>query len=208
MFVERVTRAAVALLDENDAAWNVLEASGISRGVSGLRSWSSAAANVAERGSIDPLTRPIAPADGRATLRTCGRGSLREAKRVKGLSTLAERWQATRHGSTQQPAPVIRDPALVDLFDGLGLGLGGRSRGIDEVIPIIDQVGIGLGMFLVTGGLSVLFLIEWSAFDHQRRQHFFATAHYLLRFSFDPVIWLHPTRAALPSKSTVSVRTA
>jgi hypothetical protein len=36
--VRELTRAAVGLPDENDAAWNVLEASGISRGVSGLRS--------------------------------------------------------------------------------------------------------------------------------------------------------------------------
>jgi hypothetical protein len=36
--VRELTRAAVALPDENDAAWNVLEACGISRGVSGLRS--------------------------------------------------------------------------------------------------------------------------------------------------------------------------
>jgi hypothetical protein len=36
--VRDLTRAAVALPDENDAAWNVLEACGISRGVSGLRS--------------------------------------------------------------------------------------------------------------------------------------------------------------------------
>ena len=33
--VRDLTRAAVALPDENDAAWNVLEACGISRGVSG-----------------------------------------------------------------------------------------------------------------------------------------------------------------------------
>ncbi|MCK1584155.1 hypothetical protein IVB03_32560 [Bradyrhizobium sp. 168] len=36
--VRELTRAAVALPDENDAAWNVLEACGISRGVSELRS--------------------------------------------------------------------------------------------------------------------------------------------------------------------------
>jgi hypothetical protein len=36
--VRELTRAAVALPDENDAAWSVLEACGISRGVSGLRS--------------------------------------------------------------------------------------------------------------------------------------------------------------------------
>jgi len=36
--VRELTRAAVALPDENDAAWDVLEASGFSRGVSGLRS--------------------------------------------------------------------------------------------------------------------------------------------------------------------------
>lgn len=36
--VRELTRAAVALPDENDAAWRVLEACGISRGVSGLRS--------------------------------------------------------------------------------------------------------------------------------------------------------------------------
>jgi hypothetical protein len=36
--VRQLTRTAVALPDENDAAWNVLEASGISRGVSQLRS--------------------------------------------------------------------------------------------------------------------------------------------------------------------------
>jgi hypothetical protein len=36
--VRELTRAAVALPDENDAAWKVLEACGISRGVSGLRS--------------------------------------------------------------------------------------------------------------------------------------------------------------------------
>lgn len=36
--VRELTRAAVALPDEDDAAWNVLEASGILRGVSGLRS--------------------------------------------------------------------------------------------------------------------------------------------------------------------------
>jgi hypothetical protein len=36
--VRELTRAAVALPDENDAAWKVLEACGILRGVSGLRS--------------------------------------------------------------------------------------------------------------------------------------------------------------------------
>jgi hypothetical protein len=36
--VRELTRAAVALPDENDAAWNVLEACGISRGVSGRSS--------------------------------------------------------------------------------------------------------------------------------------------------------------------------
>jgi hypothetical protein len=36
--VRDLTRAAVALPDENDAAWNVLEACGISRGVSERRS--------------------------------------------------------------------------------------------------------------------------------------------------------------------------
>ncbi len=36
--VRELTRAAVALPDENDAAWRVLEACGISRGVSRLRS--------------------------------------------------------------------------------------------------------------------------------------------------------------------------
>jgi hypothetical protein len=36
--VRELTRAAVALPDENDAAWKVLEACGISRGVAGLRS--------------------------------------------------------------------------------------------------------------------------------------------------------------------------
>jgi hypothetical protein len=36
--VRELTRAAVALPDENDGAWQVLEARGISRGVSGLRS--------------------------------------------------------------------------------------------------------------------------------------------------------------------------
>lgn len=36
--VQELTRATVALPDENDAAWKVLEACGISRGVSGLRS--------------------------------------------------------------------------------------------------------------------------------------------------------------------------
>jgi hypothetical protein len=36
--VRELTRTAVALPDENDAAWNVLEACGISRGVSQLRS--------------------------------------------------------------------------------------------------------------------------------------------------------------------------
>jgi hypothetical protein len=36
--VRELTRAAVALPDEDDAAWNVLEACGILRGVSGLRS--------------------------------------------------------------------------------------------------------------------------------------------------------------------------
>ena len=36
--VRELTRTTVALPDENDAAWNVLEACGISRGVSGLRS--------------------------------------------------------------------------------------------------------------------------------------------------------------------------
>jgi hypothetical protein len=36
--VRDLTRAAVALPDEDDAAWDVLEACGISRGVSGLRS--------------------------------------------------------------------------------------------------------------------------------------------------------------------------
>ena len=35
--VRELTRAAVALPDENDAAWNVLEACGISRGASGLK---------------------------------------------------------------------------------------------------------------------------------------------------------------------------
>jgi hypothetical protein len=35
--VRELTRAAVALPDENDAAWRVLEACGISRGVSGVR---------------------------------------------------------------------------------------------------------------------------------------------------------------------------
>jgi hypothetical protein len=35
--VRELTRAAVALPDENDAVWNVLEACGISRRVSGLR---------------------------------------------------------------------------------------------------------------------------------------------------------------------------
>jgi len=36
--VRELTRAAVALPDENDGAWSVLEACGISRGVYGLRS--------------------------------------------------------------------------------------------------------------------------------------------------------------------------
>jgi len=36
--VRELTRAAVALPDENDAAWKVLEACGMSRGASGLRS--------------------------------------------------------------------------------------------------------------------------------------------------------------------------
>jgi hypothetical protein len=36
--VRELTRAAVALPDEDDAAWHVLEACGILRGVSGLRS--------------------------------------------------------------------------------------------------------------------------------------------------------------------------
>jgi hypothetical protein len=36
--VRELTRAAIALPDENDGAWKVLEACGISRGVSGLRS--------------------------------------------------------------------------------------------------------------------------------------------------------------------------
>jgi hypothetical protein len=40
--------------------------------------------------------------------------------------------------------------------------------GIDDVIPDIDQVGIGFGVFLVTGGLPILFLIEWNSFDQNR----------------------------------------
>jgi hypothetical protein len=36
--VRELTRAAVALPDENDGAWSVFEACGISRGISGLRS--------------------------------------------------------------------------------------------------------------------------------------------------------------------------
>src|SRR5947209_13150822 len=84
-------------------------------------------------------------------------------------------WADPATGSTH------RNPAFVDRFDGLRLGLGGRSRGIDDVIPTIDQVGIGLGMFRVTGGLSVLFLIHWSAYDYQRRQHLCATGSLLFR---------------------------
>jgi hypothetical protein len=39
-------------------------------------------------------------------------------------------------------------------------------------------------MFLVTGGLPVLFLIEWSAFDHHRRQHLCATGQILFSLLF------------------------